>query len=200
MIFRKVIYIFVPLTSLLTLLGFGFSSWFFDSNEIKSQESDVTIKVSELIKTGDLRIIKCPNLIVFSEGVGKIDDLTDGIEFYRHNDDFQTNDEIYINDPEIIIEYEIIDKNDSLDYLSTSLFIEIDNGNLTDSLNNFISITSKYHNANTNDGYDFKKYIKQIDINETYPLGGFRYELNLNEVFQYKNMDVKPNTNDSYLH
>lgn len=197
---RKILYIFLPIISLLTILGIGFSSWAFGPLEIESKNQSIDVKVDNNITNGKLHLIESPDLVVFSEGVGKIEDLTDGIEFYRKNIDTELNEDVYVKDPLLTIDYEILDEEDSIDYLSEfSLFINIDPENSgVNSLKNYIGLTSKYSDAGTTNGFDFKNKITKLNKNEIYPLGGFRLQIDLNETIQYIDLSKKPTTKEKY--
>lgn len=198
--FRKILYVFIPLISLLTIFGVAFSIWVFDVDTVKDVNNGINIKINDEIKVGNLKVINCPDLVIFSEGVGKLEDLTDGIEFYNYSENNKLNESIFVKDSRLIVDYEIIDENDSVNYLSNcSMFINIDpNNSGTESLKNYITLTSKYADASKASGYDFRRYIKILNKGEIYPLGGFRFEMDLNEAFQYINLDKKPNTIESY--
>lgn len=198
--FRKILYVFIPLISLLTIFGVAFSIWVFDVDTVKDVNNVINIKINDEIKAGNLKVINCPDLVIFSEGVGKLEDLTDGIEFYNYSENNKLNESIFVKDSRLIVDYEIIDENDSVDYLSNfSMFINIDpNNSGTESLKNYITLTSKYTDCSKSSGYDFKKYIKILNKGEIHPLGGFRFEMDLNEAIQYIDLDKKPNTIESY--
>ena len=198
--FRKILYVFIPLISLLTIFGVAFSIWVFDFDTVKDVNNGINIKINDEIKAGNLKVINCPDLVIFSEGVGKLEDLTDGIEFYNYSENNKLNESIFVKDSRLIVDYEIIDSNDSVNYLSNfSMFINIDpNNSGTESLKNYITLTSKYTDCSKPSGYDFKKYIKILNKGEIYPLGGFRFEMDLNEAIQYIDLDKKPNTIESY--
>lgn len=198
--FRKILYVFIPLISLLTIFGVAFSIWVFDVDTVKDVNNGINIKINDEIKVGNLKVINCPDLVIFSEGVGKLEDLTDGIEFYNYSENNKLNESIFVKDSRLIVDYEIIDENDSVNYLSNcSMFINIDpNNSGTESLKNYITLTSKYADASKASGYDFRRYIKILNKGEIYPLGGFRFEMDLNEAFQYIDLDKKPNTIESY--
>lgn len=198
--FRKILYVFIPLISLLTIFGVAFSIWVFDVDTVKDANNGINIKINDEIKVGNLKVINCPDLVIFSEGVGKLEDLTDGIEFYNYSENNKLNESIFVKDSRLIVDYEIIDENDSVNYLSNfSMFINIDpNNSGTESLKNYITLTSKYTDCSKPSGYDFKKYIKKLNKGEIYPLGGFRFEMDLNEAIQYVDLDKKPNTIESY--
>lgn len=198
--FRKILYVFIPLISLLTIFGVAFSIWVFDLDTVKDTNNGINIKINDEIKAGNLKVISCPDLVIFSEGVGKLEDLTDGIEFYNYSENNKLNESIFVKDSRLIIDYEIIDENDSVNYLSNcSMFINIDpNNSGIESLKNYITLTSKYTDCSKPSGYDFKKYIKILNKGEIYPLGGFRFEMDLNEAIQYVDLDKKPNTIESY--
>ena len=188
--FRKILYVFIPLISLLTIFGVAFSIWVFDLDTVKDTNNGINIKINDEIKAGNLKVISCPDLVIFSEGVGKLEDLTDGIEFYNYSENNKLNESIFVKDSRLIVDYEIIDSNDSVNYLSNcSMFINIDPNN---------SLTSKYTDCSKPSGYDFKKYIKILNKGEIYPLGGFRFEMDLNEAIQYVDLNKKPNTIESY--
>ena len=198
--FRKILYVFIPFISLLTIFGVAFSIWVFDVDSVQDVNNGINIKINDEIKVGNLKVISCPDLVIFSEGVGKLEDLTDGIEFYNYSENNKLNESIFVKDSRLIVDYEIIDENDSVNYLSNfSMFINIDpNNSGTESLKNYITLTSKYIDASKPSGYDFKKYIKILNKGEIYPLGGFRFEMDLNEAIQYIDLDKKPNTIESY--
>ncbi len=198
--FRKILYVFIPLISLLTIFGVAFSIWVFDVDTVKDVNNGINIKINDEIKVGNLKVISCPDLVIFSEGVGKLEDLTDGIEFYNYSENNKLNERVFVKDSRLIVDYEIIDSNDSVNYLSNcSMFINIDpNNSGTESLKNYITLTSKYTDCSKPSGYDFKKYIKILNKGEIYPLGGFRFEMDLNEAIQYIDLDKKPNTIESY--
>ncbi len=198
--FRKILYVFIPLISLLTIFGVAFSIWVFDVDTVKDVNNGINIKINDEIKVGNLKVINCPDLVIFSEGVGKLEDLTDGIEFYNYSENNKLNESIFVKDSRLIVDYEIIDENDSVNYLSNcSMFINIDpNNSGTESLKNYITLTSKYTDCSKPSGYDFKKYIKILNKGEIYPLGGFRFEMDLNEAIQYVDLNKKPNTIESY--
>lgn len=198
--FRKILYVFIPLISLLTIFGVAFSIWVFDVDTVKDVNNGINIKINDEIKVGNLKVISCPDLVIFSEGVGKLEDLTDGIEFYNYSENNKLNESVFVKDSRLIVDYEIIDSNDSVNYLSNcSMFINIDpNNSGTESLKNYITLTSKYTDCSKPSGYDFKKYIKILNKGEIYPLGGFRFEMDLNEAIQYVDLNKKPNTIESY--
>lgn len=198
--FRKILYVFIPLISLLTIFGVAFSIWVFDLDTVKDVNNGINIKINDQIKAGNLKVINCPDLVIFSEGVGKLEDLTDGIEFYNYSENNKLNESIFVKDSRLIVDYEIVDENDSVNYLSNfSMFINIDpNNSGTESLKNYITLTSKYTDCSKPTGYDFKKYIKILNKGEIYPLGGFRFEMDLNEAIQYVDLNKKPNTIESY--
>ncbi len=198
--FHKILYVFIPLISLLTIFGAAFSIWVFDVDTVKDVNNGINIKINDEIKVGNLKVINCPDLVIFSEGVGKLEDLTDGIEFYNYSENNKLNESIFVKDSRLIVDYEIIDENDSVNYLSNcSMFINIDpNNSGTESLKNYITLTSKYTDCSKPSGYDFKKYIKILNKGEIYPLGGFRFEMDLNEAIQYVDLNKKPNTIESY--
>lgn len=198
--FRKILYVFIPLISLLTIFGVAFSIWVFDVDTVKDVNNGINIKINDEIKAGNLKVINCPDLVIFSEGVGKLEDLTDGIEFYNYSENNKLNESIFVKDSWLIVDYEIVDENDSVNYLSNfSMFINIDpNNSGTESLKNYITLTSKYTDCSKPTGYDFKKYIKILNKGEIYPLGGFRFEMDLNEAIQYVDLNKKPNTIESY--
>lgn len=198
--FHKILYVFIPLISLLTIFGVAFSIWVFDVDTVKDVNNGINIKINDEIKVGNLKVINCPDLVIFSEGVGKLEDLTDGIEFYNYSENNKLNESIFVKDSRLIVDYEIVDENDSVNYLSNcSMFINIDpNNSGTESLKNYITLTSKYTDCSKPSGYDFKKYIKILNKGEIYPLGGFRFEMDLNEAIQYVDLNKKPNTIESY--
>lgn len=55
---RKILYIFLPIISLLTILGIGFSSWAFGPLEIESKNQSIDVKVANSIQNGKLHLIE----------------------------------------------------------------------------------------------------------------------------------------------
>lgn len=184
--FKKILAILLPVLVTSTIVGVGFSSWYFkkDNLEVKNQAS---IYVVSDVTKGDIEIIQYPSMLIFSEGFGRKDDLTDGIDFYTEdNSSYTQNDRV-------ILKYKIKDSNDSISGNKFRLFVTISE----DIFAKYISLTSTYSNANSVDGYDFSKYIDtshSTDESDPYYL----YTLRMNNVIQYKNSDKKPTTKSAY--
>ena len=45
--FRKILYVFIPLISLLTIFGVAFSIWVFDVDTVKDVNNGINIKIND---------------------------------------------------------------------------------------------------------------------------------------------------------
>ncbi len=190
--FKKVLAICLPFVASLSILGVGFSSWVFGHNEVEGKNNGVSIHVTSDIQKGDISIESSPSMVVFSEGFGRKDDLTDGIDFFTKDD----GESSYEENDKVILKYTSKDKNDSLGGNLYRLYVTV----ADDTFSNFVSLTSKYSNATEeNGGYDFSKDLVAYPSDETNPYGYFLYTLKLNNVFQYVASDKKPLTSESYV-
>ncbi len=186
---KKILVLSLAAVSSLTIMGIGFSSWYFGNTDIESK-TNVSIHVYDEVTKGNISIEQSPSMISFSNGIGKKEDLTDGLEFYRKG----TNSS-YIKDDKIVLKYTIEDEKDSIDGNDFRLFVNVSSG--TGALNDVIDITSTYENATKESGYDFSKNVKKVNGDGS-DLGYFEYTLALNDVIQYKSADVKPLTSEAY--
>lgn len=184
---KKILILSLAAVSSLTIVGIGFSSWYFGNTDVKGN-TNVSIHVYDEVTKGNINIEQAPSMVSFSNGIGKKEDLTDGLEFYR-----QGTSSSYIKDDKIILKYTIEDENDSIEVNDFRLFVNItpESGALT----NIIAITSTYENATKESGYDFSKSVKKVDDTG---LGYFKYTLALNDVIQYKDVNAKPLTSEAY--
>ncbi len=184
---KKILILSLAAISSLTIAGIGFSSWYFGQIDVKGN-SNVSIHVYDEVTKGTINIEQAPTMISFSNGIGKKEDLTDGLEFYR-----QSTSSTYVKDDKIILKYTIQDEKDSIDGNDFRLFVSITPED--DTLTNILAVTSTYEDATKESGYDFAKDIKKIEDTD---LGYFQYTLALNDVIQYKDADAKPLTSEAY--
>lgn len=190
---NKVLLISLSLVGALTIVGSGFSAWYFGKEDLKV-DNKASLYVTSSVTKGEISLLKSPSLVVFSEGQGRKEDLTDGIEFYTLNDD------AYIKDDKVVLKYIIEDENDSIEGNDFKLFINIeeDSNKAIEEVkfSSVVSITSAYSLASST-GYDFsndlKKYEK-TDMDNAY----FLYTLKLNDAIQYSSSDYKPLSQEKY--
>ncbi len=188
---KKILVFSLSIVASLTIVGIGFSSWYFAKNNIENNAS-VAVHVYSEVTKGDISIVKAPSMVSFSNGIGKKEDLRDGLEFYREENSS------YVKDDKIVLKYTIQDANDSIEGNDFKLFADISStttDSTASSLTDIIDITSTYEDAESDTGYDFAKEVKKV---EDSGLGYFQYTLALNDVIEYKSQSVKPLTSESY--
>lgn len=184
--FRKALLFSLPIVVTLTLVGAGFSSWYFKHEDLMKENSASLYVVSDVTK-GSIEILEHPDLVVFTEGFGRKEDLTDGIEFYK------TGNATYTQDDKIVLKYTLVDANDTIDGNDFRLSISIQD----ETFAKCVSVTSAYSAAVTSAGYDFSSDLKTYDKTETED-AYFLYTLRLNKAIQYTSSDYKPSTKDNY--
>ncbi len=186
--FRKVLLFSLPIFVTLTLVGAGFSSWYFKKEDLKKENSASVYVVSDVTK-GSIEILEHPDLIVFTEGFGRKEDLTDGIEFYKTGESSS-----YTQDDKIVLKYTLVDEKDSISGSDFRLFINI----ADDAFASCVSVTSAYSDASdSTKGYDFSSDLKTYDKTDT-ESAYYLYTLRLNKAIQYTSSDYKPSTQDNY--
>lgn len=186
--FRKVLLFSLPIVVTLTLVGAGFSSWYFKKEDLKKENSASLFVVSDVTK-GSIDILEHPDLVVFTEGFGRKEDLTDGIEFYKTG-----SESSYTQDDKIVLKYTLADENDSIQGNDFRMFISITD----DAFAECVSITSAYSDAgDTDKGYDFSSDLKTYDKTDT-ENAYFLYTLRLNKAVQYTSSSYKPSTKENY--
>ena len=172
----------------ITLIGVAFSSWYFKKEDLKTENKASVFVVSDVTK-GDIEILQSPSMIIFSEGFGRKDDLTDGIEFYTQKNS------TYEQENKVVLKYTIKDQNDSIDVNLFRLYISIEDSTFSE----FVSLTSSYSKATeTEGGYDFGNDLVTYKDSDTGLNSYFLYTLKLNNAIQYKSTDKKPTTKDNY--
>lgn len=190
---NKVLLVSLSTVGALTIAGSGFSAWYFGHQDLKIDNKASLFVTSDVAK-GEISIVKHPSLVVFSEGQGRKEDLTDGIEFYTLNED------AYTKDDKVVLKYIIEDENDSIEGNDFKLFINIEEDSTKAigdvKFSSIVSITSAYSLASST-GYDFSKDLKKYEKTET-DNAYFLYTLKLNDAIQYSSSDSKPLTQEKY--
>lgn len=188
---QKTLVISLPIVASLAIVGTGFASWYFQHQDVE-KSTNVSVHTYAQVTKGKINITQSPSLVVFSTGIGKKEDLTDGLEFYRNNDGSN------VKDDKIILNYTIEDENDAIEGNDFRMFVTIEStGSNDNELSSYLAVTSTYEDATSASGYDFSKDIQSIaptDGNKGY----FRYTVKLNDVIQYKDSNHKPLTSETY--
>lgn len=185
---NKIISFIVPLLVTCSLVGVGFSSWYFDYENLNTDTKNISIHTMSDVTKGTLELISSPSQIVFSQGNGEINNAKDGISFYtKVNNYYEENDVVKVK-------YNPVDEKDSLDGSEFKLYISFGGT----SFNNIVKLSDYYSSATSeNGGYDFKDDI----VDETLTNGYYVYTLNLSNVIEYKSTGtngVKPITEEKY--
>lgn len=83
---RKLAFSFLAPIGALTIIGTGFATWVFGIQDTTVDGDPVNnnVAVTPEVTNGNIDILTCPNLIVFSEGTQGVSDLSDGINFYTN--------------------------------------------------------------------------------------------------------------------
>ena len=83
---RKALFTLLAPLGAATIIGTGFATWVFGIQGVTVDDKPVNnnVAVTPEVKNGDIKILSCPNLIVFSEGTQGASNLSDGINFYTN--------------------------------------------------------------------------------------------------------------------
>jgi len=83
---RKALFTLLAPLGAATIIGTGFATWVFGIQDVTVNGDPVNnnVAVTPEVKNGDIKILSCPNLIVFSEGTQGASNLSDGINFYTN--------------------------------------------------------------------------------------------------------------------
>ena len=83
---RKALFTLLAPLGAATIIGTGFATWVFGIQGVPVDGGPVNnnVAVTPEVKNGDIKILSCPNLIVFSEGTQGASNLSDGINFYTN--------------------------------------------------------------------------------------------------------------------
>ncbi len=181
----KILFIVIPLLVFISIIGVGFSSWYFSLDELESSKNISVYTVSNVEK-GELKLIEAPSKVVFSQGNGEINNTKDGINFYKEENG------AFVESDKVIIKYELKDPNDSIDGGIYRLYVSFSGTAFT----NIVKLTDIYSSSTEeNGGYDIKDDIKRIEATEDEDYGYFLYTLELSNVIEYKSAGssgVKP--------
>lgn len=185
---NKIISFIVPLLVTCSLVGVGFSSWYFDHENLNTDTKNISVYTMSDVTKGTLELISSPSQIVFSQGNGEVNNTKDGISFYtKVNNYYEENDEVKVK-------YTPVDNRDSLEASEFKLYISFGET----SFNDVVKLSDYYSSATSeNGGYDFKDDI----VDETSTNGYYVYTLNLSDVIEYKSAGtngVKPITEEKY--
>ena len=84
--FRKALFTLLAPLGAATIIGTGFATWVFGIQGVTEEGDPVNnnVAVTPEVKNGNIKILSCPNFIVFSEGNQGASNLSDGINFYTN--------------------------------------------------------------------------------------------------------------------
>ena len=86
--FRKFLGCILAPVGAFTIIGSGFSLWYFvDGDKPVAKESvDIGVNALDAVSQGDIDITKSPHLVVLSQGSSNSENLFDGMVFYSNSD------------------------------------------------------------------------------------------------------------------
>ena len=195
MSYRKILAIGLPIIITCSIVGVGFSSWFFGHEDLKTDTKNISITTTSAVDKGTLSIVSAPSKIVFSQGKGNVENLKDGIDYYQLVSSSSTSS-YYSNNDKIVIKYSLKDKNDAIDGSNFRLFISFSGT----SISSYIKLTTDYSDCSTTSGYDYSSYIVDNSslTSDSDPYGYFEYTLELSKVIEFYSVDIKPTTIEKY--
>ena len=84
--FRKALFTLLAPLGAATIIGTGFATWVFGIQNVIVEGDPVINKVAVTpeVEKGEIKILSCPSLLVFSEGTQGVSNLSDGINFYTN--------------------------------------------------------------------------------------------------------------------
>lgn len=189
---NKILSISLPILVTLSLVGVGFSSWYFGHEDLASDTNNVSVHTMSDVTKGTLELLEAPSKVVFSQGTGEVNNTKDGIDFYKDaNNAYEQSDKV-------VVKYTLKDVNDSIDGSSFRLYVSFGGT----SFSNIVKLTDIYATATeTSGGYDFSDDIEVKDADDDNQYGYFLYTLNLSNVIEYKSAGsngVKPIDQEKY--
>ena len=83
--FRKALFTLLAPLGAATIIGTGFATWVFGIQNVRVDASfNNNVAVTPEVEKGEIEILSCPSLLVFSEGTQGASNLSDGINFYTN--------------------------------------------------------------------------------------------------------------------
>ena len=187
---KKFLIFFLAAFISLSIIGVGFSSWYFGHEDLTTSINNISVYTTSSIEKGTLSCLTYPNKIVFSQGKLEVNDLTDGIDFYTLK-----TDNTYENNDLITIKYSLVDSNDLISASKFRMYVTLSG----QTFSQFVKVSDKYIDSTTTSGYDFSSEISVVtDTSESDPYGYFLYNIHLKDLICFKSSDSKPLTKDKY--
>ena len=86
--FRKLLGCILAPVGAFTIIGSGFSLWYFvdGDNPVATKSVDIGVNALDAVSQGDIDITKSPHLVVLSQGSSNSENLFDGMVFYSNSD------------------------------------------------------------------------------------------------------------------
>ena len=83
--FRKLLGCILAPVGAFTIIGSGFSLWYFADSNVKVELGDISVETVSAVPSGRMEITQSPHLVVLSQGSDESANLFDGITFYTRS-------------------------------------------------------------------------------------------------------------------
>ena len=83
--FRKLLGCILAPVGAFTIIGSGFSLWYFVDSNVKVELGDISVETVSAVPSGRMEITQSPHLVVLSQGSDESANLFDGITFYTRS-------------------------------------------------------------------------------------------------------------------
>lgn len=83
--FRKLLGCILAPVGAFTIIGSGFSLWYFVDPNVKVESGDISVETVSAVPSGRMEITQSPHLVVLSQGSDESANLFDGITFYTRS-------------------------------------------------------------------------------------------------------------------
>lgn len=183
---RKLFIAFLCLCSTVSIVGIGYSAWYFVDNMkgVQATNSKIGVVLNDIQHLGHFTRSEFPTYAILEEGASSTD-LYDGINFYSLDDDneYAMNDSVnieFVFDPNLI----------SYPNIDVSLRLKV---SLSNNIANYIEFYPGIISDDDN-WVDFSYFgDRYTSINNVHSLN-----IDLTDYFKYVDLDKKPNTKEKY--
>lgn len=83
--FRKLLGCILAPVGAFTIIGSGFSLWYFADSNVEAELGDISVETVSAVPSGRMEITQSPHLVVLSQGSDESANLFDGITFYTRS-------------------------------------------------------------------------------------------------------------------
>ncbi len=182
---RKLFLSLLCITSSISIVGIGYSAWYFVDNmkAVEATNTNIGVVLDDIQHLGRFNRVEFPSFVVLEEGQSPTD-LYDGVSFFSIGE----NDE-RISDDNLNIEFSYDPSLASSTDINVSLRLKV---SFAGNISNYIEF---YPSSQSSDGWvDFSYFNDQYVINNNI----HSLEVSLTDYFKYVSLDVKPNTKGKY--